>query len=95
MLINLSQNHKISKRTSSKKGVNFDKAIEKFLESERNKNKEIGSFTQVGGSSIGATVSGKTLVTRMKAIKKNLMEESDLEADKDWITFLASIRHED
>lgn len=45
VLINMSQNQKNSKRDSSQKGVNIDKAIEKFLEAESNKNKEIGSST--------------------------------------------------
>lgn len=93
--INMTQNQKNSKRTSSKGGVNIVKAIEKFLEDERNKNKETGSSAQVGGSFDGASVSRKTLVTRMKVVKKNIMEESDSEADKDWITFPTLIRHED
>lgn len=91
----MSQNQKNSKRTSSKKGVNIDKAIEKFLKAERNKNKEIGPSTQVGRSYAGATVFGKTSVVGMMVLKKNIMEESDSEADEYWITFMASIRHED
>lgn len=75
---------------SSNKGTSINKAIDKFLETEKNKTKESGStsFATImdthGGSSTGTFVTKRTFV---KTVEKELVQESDLNDYEDWITF--------
>lgn len=101
MLVNMSQNHENSKKTSYMKGVTIDKAIERFLEDEnkkKKKNKEVGSYSLATSkrphdeTSTRAFVFGKTSITRMNIVKKTLIEDTDSKANDDKATFMDSIR---
>ncbi|CAI8606823.1 unnamed protein product [Vicia faba] len=77
------ENQESFKRTSSQKGININKEMERFLEVEKKNKKEDGSSAHAcvggshGGPSTRAIVSRKTSIMRMKTVKKKFVEESD------------------
>lgn len=72
----MSHNWEKTKNTSSWIRINIDKAIERYLEDERNKNKGGGSTTATnvkthGGPYVGTFGKWKTYLSKMKTLKRN------------------------
>lgn len=71
--------------------------FDRFLKVEKNKTKEVGSYSSAnvvdtrGGPSIGKYVTRKTPMTNMKTLKKKPVQESNPDADEDWVNFIESI----
>lgn len=84
----MSQNQKKYKKTTSRKGINIDKAIERFLEAKGNKNKGGGSTAPTNvethvAPSIGTSENRKTYISKMKTLKKKPVQKSDSNVDED------------
>lgn len=96
----MSQNSKNPNMRSSTKGININKAIDIFPQAEKNKTKGVCSTSSTnvvdthGGPSVGTSVTRKTFVTKMKTLKKKLVQESDSDVDEDWVTFVDLVQDE-
>lgn len=72
------------------------KAVEIFLEAKKNKNNGMCSSSSANGlkthtrTSGGTTVTGNKSVTKMKSLKKRIIQahDSDSEADEYWVTYM-------
>lgn len=69
--------------------INPHMSSERSVEAKKKKNMEVGSSSHASfeephsGPSTGAIVPGMTLVTRIKTLKKDRVQDSDSNADKD------------
>lgn len=74
--------------------INTSKSIEITEKAKEKNNKKVGSSSHAsvegphGGPSSGTTITRKTSVIKMNIMKKNRVQDSDSDADDDWVTFM-------
>lgn len=66
------ENHKM---LSSNRGININKTIDRFLNSRKNKSRDVGSISKNGGQLVGPSMNAKTILTKMKTSKKKLVQD--------------------
>lgn len=90
----MSQNPKKAKKNSSSLIIITSKSSKRTEKTKEKKNKEVSFSSHAsvegphGGPSTRETVTVKTLVTKMKIVKKAHVQDSDSDADDDCVTFM-------